>query len=189
VAVYVCLLLLDVLVHCSRGALLTSEDRHSFAQQTEEVLGKMEKLAVSGSSTDGGEGGNEGGNKDSSSSSSSSGAEASSSSSSSSASPPFSPEQAADLEFRVHLYRAKALLMQQHLKASKKEIKTALEILQKSKFNLSATTPSSSSSSSSSGGSEWGSSAPALRNMSALYLKANFEYLRQVMEREKRPLE
>lgn len=60
----------------------------------------------------------------------------------------------------THLITAPFLSLQ--LKASKKEIKTALEMFQRSK-------------------SEGGANATAdkLRNESALYLKANFEYLRQ----------
>jgi CCR4-NOT transcription complex subunit 10 len=90
----------------------------------------------------------------------------------------FTGEQVADLEFRVHLYRAKALLMQAQLKAAKKEIKSALEILQKSKFDLSAAKGKPTTTSSGGVDLDWASSAPALRSMTALYLKANFEYLR-----------
>ena len=160
VAVNVCLLLLDVLVHCARGALLTAQDRDAFATQTEEVLGHMERLAVLSSRGP------------------APGAEAEKKAGEAA---PFSAEQAADLEFRLHLYRAKALLMQSQLKASKKEIKSALEILQKSKFDLAAKPKAAGAGK---GGAstpepDWASSAPALRSMTALYLKANFEYLRQ----------
>eukprot|EP00613_Pedinella_sp_CCMP2098_P049351 CAMPEP_0171827598 /NCGR_PEP_ID=MMETSP0992-20121227/6719_1 /TAXON_ID=483369 /ORGANISM="non described non described, Strain CCMP2098" /LENGTH=490 /DNA_ID=CAMNT_0012442733 /DNA_START=59 /DNA_END=1527 /DNA_ORIENTATION=+ len=165
VAVYVCLLLLDALVHCSRGALLNAYDKAAFASQTEEVLGKMEKLTRAGIRKDGG--GDAAGDKDKEGV----------------ASLPFSSEQASEFDFRLHLYRAKALLMQHHLKASKKEIKSALEILHKSKFHDDDKKSSGGSSGSRAGSpsrsEEWASSAPALRNMSALYLKANFEYLRQ----------
>jgi CCR4-NOT transcription complex subunit 10 len=123
VAIYACLLFLDALVHCHRGALLSETERSAFSTQTEEVLAYLEKLSQSS------------GRKETTST---------------------------DLEFRIHLYRARALLMCHQLKASKKEIKSALEIFQRSKSEGSSK-----------------SASDKVRNESALYLKANFEYLRQ----------
>jgi CCR4-NOT transcription complex subunit 10 len=177
VAVAVCLLLLDVLVHCARGNLSSEKVRVAFARQTEEVLGHLEKLAALSTRK-----GESVGTDGKPLATTAPGADAASSQASG-ASPgavPFTPEQVADLEFRVHLYRAKVLLMQAQLKAAKKEIKSALEILQKSKFDLPAakTGSGAANGNSSSGEGDWASSAPALRSMTALYLKANFEYLR-----------
>eukprot|EP00615_Pteridomonas_danica_P006258 CAMPEP_0114359644 /NCGR_PEP_ID=MMETSP0101-20121206/23179_1 /TAXON_ID=38822 ORGANISM="Pteridomonas danica, Strain PT" /NCGR_SAMPLE_ID=MMETSP0101 /ASSEMBLY_ACC=CAM_ASM_000211 /LENGTH=689 /DNA_ID=CAMNT_0001503305 /DNA_START=80 /DNA_END=2149 /DNA_ORIENTATION=- len=122
VAVFVCLLYLDALVHCHRGALLSETDRVAFSTQSEAVLSYLEKLAESTGRRE---------------------------------------MDSADLEFRLHLYRARALLMCHQLKASKKEIKSALEIFQRSKTDANTT------------------ATDKVRNESALYLKANFEYLRQ----------
>jgi len=178
VAVAVCLLLLDVLVHCARGNLSSEKVRVAFARQTEEVLGHLEKLAAL-STRKGDSVGTDG-----KPAAPGAGEATSDAGGAPPSAVPFTPEQVADLEFRVHLYRAKVLLMQAQLKAAKKEIKSALEILQKSKFDPPAAKPSgsangSSSSESAAGGEgDWASSAPALRSMTALYLKANFEYLR-----------
>ena len=44
VAVHVCFLLLDVLLHMARGTLLTERERAAFSHKTEQILSHMEKV-------------------------------------------------------------------------------------------------------------------------------------------------
>ena len=188
VAVYVCLLLLDVLVHCSRGALLAQQDRVAFAQQSEQVLDYMEKLAVvnqmkmANSLPSGTTASSPRGYDDDSAKASVKGSEnggAAGVGGDGSEERMLTPAQAADLDFRLHLYRAKVLLMQHHLKASKKEIKSALEFLPKSRELSDSPNTGKGSAMTAGNGQTIESSTESLRNITALYLKANFEYLRQ----------
>mmetsp|Transcript_37089 Transcript_37089/g.85688 ORF Transcript_37089/g.85688 Transcript_37089/m.85688 type:complete len:795 (-) Transcript_37089:454-2838(-) len=168
VAVHVCFLLLDVLLHMARGTLLTERERAAFSHKTEQILSHMEKVQIIGasSSTDNSDDANSGG--------SGGGAAAAGNGEKDEkvlgGRKGDNPEQV-EFEFRLHLYRAKLLLLQQQLKLSKKEIKSALEIYQRDLRPDAATN-----------GFEAGlddDSRTGMRNMTALYLKANFEYLRQ----------
>jgi CCR4-NOT transcription complex subunit 10 len=83
-----------------------------------------------------------------------------------------------EFRFRLHLYRAKFMLLQSNLKAAKKEMKSALEIFQKeiksrddSLALLSLETDKTSSG--------IGHPSLAVQNSTALFLKANLEYLKK----------
>ncbi|TDH65719.1 hypothetical protein CCR75_006756 [Bremia lactucae] len=90
-----------------------------------------------------------------------------------------------EFRFRMHLYRAKFMLLQSNLKTAKKEVKSALEIFQKEiKIYDRSESNTFASSSSLSLESDKTSSAighPCLvvQNTTALFLKANLEYLKK----------
>lgn len=89
-----------------------------------------------------------------------------------------------EFRFRLHLYRAKFMLLQSNLKTAKKEVKSALEIFQKEIKTYDRGDAAAASSSSLSMESEKTSSAighPCLvvQNSTALFLKANLEYLKK----------
>ncbi|CAN0081122.1 unnamed protein product, partial [Hapterophycus canaliculatus] len=85
-----------------------------------------------------------------------------------------------EFAFRLHLYKAKVLLLQEQTKTSKKEIKSALEIFQRELRGS-----GDGSGGGAGGGAQQqqpGTFAPVppagVQNMAALYLKANLEHLR-----------
>jgi len=118
-AVHVCFLLLDVLIHSSRGNIHTNKDRERFSQNTAAPLAYLERphvfcapVALSSET------------EDSSTATSSSGGGSASSSSGRSL-------EMAEFNFRLHLYKAKVRLSLGEIKSSKKELKGALEIFQR----------------------------------------------------------
>jgi CCR4-NOT transcription complex subunit 10 len=119
-AVHVCFLLLDVLLHSARGNIHTDKDRERFSQNTAALLAYLERPHVFGApaaltlETE---------DSTSSSTSSSGGAGGSSSSGRS--------LEMAEFTFRLHLYKARVRLLLGEVKSSKKELKSALEIFQR----------------------------------------------------------
>ncbi|KAM3576046.1 hypothetical protein VYU27_002078 [Nannochloropsis oceanica] len=191
-AVHVCFLLLDVLIHSSRGNIHTNKDRERFSQNTAAPLAYLERphvfcapVALSSET------------EDSSTTTSSSGGGSASSSSGRSL-------EMAEFNFRLHLYKAKVRLSLGEIKSSKKALKGALEIFQR-ELRPDALAASRTKGGSSSGGGDSdddeaaaaAASATAIAgntlmggvdaslppagmaNVAALYLKANLEYLRQ----------
>eukprot|EP00903_Cladosiphon_okamuranus_P018118 g16673.t1 len=167
-AIHICLLLLDVLCHSARGNLHTEDNLRRFSAQTAAVLAFLERphaLNSAGGGGDSGAGGDSGRQQAQDDSGSGDSAEQT------------------EFAFRLHLYKAKVLLLQEQTKTSKKEIKSALEIFQR---ELRGT----GSDSTASGGGGAGESQqqqpgtfapvppPGVQNMAALYLKANLEHLR-----------
>jgi len=188
-ALHVCFLLLDILIHNARGNLYNPSDQERFAQQMSTILSFLEKPhALNGggeSSSSSDPKKDEDGNADSQR----------------------LPEQT-EFSFRLHLYKAKILLLQQNVKLSKKEIKSALEIFQRELRESDSNPPSTpnappglaptenntanqnnskaNSSNQNNATSPTGNTGlfhplppPALQNQTALYLKANLEYLRE----------
>lgn len=88
-----------------------------------------------------------------------------------------------EFRFRLHLYRAKFMLLQCKLKTAKKEVKSALEIFQKEikPYDRGDSTASSSvlSMESEKTSSTIGHPCLAVQNSTALFLKANLEYLKR----------
>lgn len=165
VAVHICFLLLDVLLHMHRGSLLSDRDRGTFAHSADQVLTHLSKVHMTSNSNvdgsndeaNGGQGGMSNEDKNEKTDA--------------------TPEQV-EYEFRLRLYRAKVSLLQHQLKLSKKEIKSALEVYQRDlrgqglendleslRQGRDLLDPSV--------------SRIGMRNTTAIYLKANFEYLRQ----------
>ncbi|CAH0479756.1 unnamed protein product [Peronospora belbahrii] len=89
-----------------------------------------------------------------------------------------------EFRFRLHLYRAKFMLLQSNLKTAKKEVKSALEILQKEikthdRGNAAATSSSTLGMESEKTSAAIGHPCLAVQNSTALFLKANLEYLKK----------
>ncbi|KAL3671924.1 hypothetical protein V7S43_002591 [Phytophthora oleae] len=88
-----------------------------------------------------------------------------------------------EFRFRLHLYRAKFMLLQSNLKTAKKEVKSALEIFQKEIKTYdrgdAASTSSSLGMESEKTSSAIGHPCLVVQNSTALFLKANLEYLKK----------
>ncbi|CAM9681153.1 unnamed protein product [Chrysoparadoxa australica] len=166
-ASHICFLLLDVLCHTARGSLHTEGDCKQFAQQSTAVLNYLER--PHGHFSAAGAGAGVSGDKEKER-----GEEKESDAAAAAAAAADSHDQTEFL-FRLHLYKAKVLLLLKDVKRCKKEVKGALEIFQRQLR----------------GGDE-GQNAEAqshnafspvpphgVQNMTALYLKANLEYLRE----------
>ncbi|KAG7398569.1 CCR4-NOT transcription complex subunit 10 [Phytophthora boehmeriae] len=89
-----------------------------------------------------------------------------------------------EFRFRLHLYRAKFMLLQSNLKTAKKEVKSALEIFQKEiktydRGDATATSTSPLSMESEKTSTAIGHPCLVVQNSTALFLKANLEYLKK----------
>ncbi|ETO78822.1 hypothetical protein, variant 1 [Phytophthora nicotianae P1976] len=88
-----------------------------------------------------------------------------------------------EFRFRLHLYRAKFMLLQSNLKTAKKEVKSALEIFQKEIKTYdrgeAATSSSLLAMESEKTSSAIGHPCLVVQNSTALFLKANLEYLKK----------
>lgn len=148
IAVHVCFLLLDVLLHSNRGDVHTDKDRERVAQAARAVFTFIEKPHIFNAPpvTAGGEGEGKDGEATR------------------------TPDMI-EFRFRLHLYKAKLLLLQSAVKGAKKEVKGALEIFQREMRPKTegAIVPASVL---------LPSPQPSIQNNSALFLKANLECLR-----------
>ncbi|KAG5179859.1 hypothetical protein JKP88DRAFT_346820 [Tribonema minus] len=187
-AIHICFLLLDALCHSARGALHSDAERKRFAQQTSVVLAFLERphalnASAAAAPPDSSAGGKDGGADNSNSKAGSGGGGGAGEDGAAAAS--LAPDQT-EFQFRLHLYKAKVLLLLQDHKPCKKEVKSALEIFQRElrKDGAAAAAPPATSHSPSSGGEAGAQGAfhpvppPGVQNLTALYLKANLEYLR-----------
>jgi CCR4-NOT transcription complex subunit 10 len=184
-AIHICFLLLDVLCHAARGSLHSDSEKKRFAQQTSAVLSYLERPhalnAAGGTDT-------AATSSAAASDSKSNGTAAATASDDSSTVAERSLDQT-EFQFRLHLYKAKVLLLLQDHKPCKKEVKSALEIFQRELKDLA----SSSSATAAAAAAVSGDTTPpamatqsafypvpsaGIQNLSALYLKANLEYLR-----------
>lgn len=163
VAMHVCFLYLDVVLHSCRGCVTTERERIASIRKAQSVLAYLEKphrfntvqeppehlvqrdAAGNAVETD---------------------------------AQRKSRLDVTEFRFRLHLYRAKFMLLQSNLKAAKKEMKSALEIFQKeiksrddsaALLSLEADKTSSAI----------GHPSLAVQNSTALFLKANLEYLKK----------
>ncbi|KAL4109324.1 hypothetical protein PRIC1_001025 [Phytophthora ramorum] len=89
-----------------------------------------------------------------------------------------------EFRFRLHLYRAKFMLLQSNTKTAKKEVKSALEIFQKEiktydRGEVAAATTSSLAMESEKTSTAIGHPCLVVQNSTALFLKANLEYLKK----------
>ncbi|KAI9922501.1 hypothetical protein PsorP6_002473 [Peronosclerospora sorghi] len=89
-----------------------------------------------------------------------------------------------EFRFRLHLYRAKFMLFQSNLKTAKKEVKSALEIFQKeiktqNRGEMTATSTPSLAIESEKTSAAIGHPCLVVQNSTALFLKANLEYLKR----------
>ncbi|RMX64948.1 hypothetical protein KXD40_001181 [Peronospora effusa] len=89
-----------------------------------------------------------------------------------------------EFRFRLHLYRAKFMLLQCNLKTAKKEVKSALEIFQKEikthdRGDVAAISSSTLAMESEKTSAAIGHPCLVVQNSTALFLKANLEYLKK----------
>jgi len=159
-------LLLDVLIHTARGAMTSARARSAFGSKTAPLLQFLSKTV---SDEGGGGSGNANGN----------------------ASPGTSPDPdesasrsagvQAEIAFRMHLYKAKCALLQQNHRTSRKELKSALELYQR-ELREGHSKDLVNDASSGNRSELLAALLPLPRaehaNATALFLKANSEYLR-----------
>lgn len=185
-AVQVCFLFLDVLLHSARGNIHTVKDRERLSHNTAALLAYLERphaftsTALAASEM---EDKNGNGSADSLVGSG-------------------KGLETAEFTFRMHLYKAKVRLLLRDIKSSKKELKSALEIFQR-ELRPNPADPSASGKGGTLGGGDsddevaaaastaatagntlmggYDASLPpaGVANVAGLYLKANLEYLRQ----------
>ncbi|TMW63246.1 hypothetical protein Poli38472_002187 [Pythium oligandrum] len=173
VAMHVCFLYLDIILHSSRGCVVTDRERHTSLKKAQSILAYLEKPhGFNGqlvSHLDG----------DNSTSETAAGTDAE------------TKQQAkkdnvdvVEFRFRLHLYKAKIMLLQSNLKVAKKEVKSALEIFQKeikardrTESELPPVVPAGSIGADKTS-TVIGHPSLAVQKSTGLFLKANLEYLR-----------
>ncbi|GLD92980.1 hypothetical protein PINS_up001572 [Pythium insidiosum] len=127
VAMHVCFLYLDVILHSSRGCVSTERERSAALKKAQSILAYLDKphsfngLAASTQAS----------GDDPSGASSNNAAPSSSSAADATSEPKKDDADVVEFRFRLHLYKAKMMLLQSNLKIAKKEVKSALEIFQK----------------------------------------------------------
>jgi CCR4-NOT transcription complex subunit 10 len=196
-AVAIGFLLLDVLMHESRGCLLRRADRKRFTQQTSAVLAFLERPHALNPSSSGlgvkpyanhghhsshGGGAVKGAGSPPGGDSSSPGADRDGEPQGDAMTDQRSRCQTEFL-FRLHLYKAKVLLLQQEGKLCKKEVKGALEIFQRelregSQGDGDGGTSGTDAAATVCDGNFGRVPSPGSQNMAALYAKANLEHQR-----------
>jgi CCR4-NOT transcription complex subunit 10 len=183
-AIHICFLLLDVLCHAARGSLHSDSEKKRFGQQTSAVLSYLERPHALNAA---------GGTDTSSTSSTPATSDSKTNGSTTAISDDASTvaERSLDqteFQFRLHLYKAKVLLLLQDHKPCKKEVKSALEIFQRELKDLANSSSATAAATAASGDTTLPAIATqsafypvpsaGIQNLSALYLKANLEYLR-----------
>ncbi|KAJ0409333.1 hypothetical protein ATCC90586_000570 [Pythium insidiosum] len=174
VAMHVCFLYLDVILHSSRGCVSTERERSAALKKAQSILAYLDKphsfngLAVSTQASGDDPSGN-------SSSASAPAADATTETKKDDA-------DVVEFRFRLHLYKAKMMLLQSNLKVAKKEVKSALEIFQKEikardRRDDGATGPAGAICSDRTSATLCHPSL-AIQKTTGLFLKANLEYLR-----------
>ncbi len=170
VAVAVCCLLLDVLCSSVRGRILGRAGKQRYKRQTDAILAFLEMPhtlnpsvpCISNSMPGGHE---EGGGGTTSHHHSAA-----------------RDRDQAEFIFRLHLYKAKVLLLQHESKQCKKEVKGALEIFQRELRELEQQNDEDRQNPSIKDCRRWKAFGrlpnPGIQNMAALYAKANLEYQR-----------
>ncbi|CAM9384809.1 unnamed protein product, partial [Phaeothamnion confervicola] len=179
-ATHVCFLLLETLCQTYRGALHSEAEATEFARRTAEVLAYLERphslnMPLSSGGGDGGSGAAGGGGGGSSAGAGAAGGGAADGGGE------VSEADQREFQFRLRLYKSKVLLLQLQPKTAKKEIKAALEIFQRQ--GGSSATPAAVAAGAGAAPGSTGAflpiPPPGVQNTAALYLKANFEHLRQ----------
>lgn len=164
VAMHVCFLYLDVILHSVRGCVTAERERLATLKKAQTILAYLEKPHRFNGQLE---------------------------------HPDAAGDAAAETEqqrkarwdvtefrFRLHLYKAKFVLLEGNLKTAKKEVKSALEIFQKEIKSRDRAEESGGAGGVLAGGWDKTSTAIshpslAVQNSTALFLKANLEYLRK----------
>ncbi|DBA03658.1 TPA: hypothetical protein N0F65_006837 [Lagenidium giganteum] len=179
VAMHVCFLYLDIVMHSSRGCVTVERERISTLKKAQSIMAYLEKPhGFNGQLVSHADDAAQG-----------SGAAAAGDASGASNEAERQRKESQDVvefRFRMHLYKAKILLLQSNLKTAKKEVKSALEIFQKELKSRERADEGSApvDGAAASLGSEKTSTtichpSQAVQNSTALFLKANLEYLRK----------
>lgn len=171
VAMHVCFLYLDIILHSSRGCVVTERERAATLKKAQSIVAYLEKPhgfngQLVSHNDDGGGTGDGGGTVDAQQAKKDS-------------------LDIVEFRFRLHLYKAKIWLLQNNLKTAKKEAKSALEIFQKelkARDRMEDLATMLAASSVTSGGDKTstaiGHPSLAVQKSTGLFLKANLEYLR-----------
>lgn len=178
VAMHVCFLYLDIILHSARGCVTTEYERLSTLKKAQSIFAYLEKPHRFNGQLEH--------------------HDASSDASSTSSSAVETEQQrknrldVTEFRFRLHLYKAKFVLLEGNLKTGKKEVKSALEIFQKeikSRERLdeaAAAIVAGGVAASTALAATWDKTSTAIshpaltvQNSTALFLKANLEYLRK----------
>ncbi|KDO32983.1 hypothetical protein SPRG_02674 [Saprolegnia parasitica CBS 223.65] len=154
VAMHICFLYLDVLLHSSRSSAMSESALTNMRQKAHALLAYLESPHGFNGLADDQEPVKDAAAKE---------------------------RSLVEFKFRFHLYKAKVALLHENAKVAKKEVKSAMEVFQKEikpkePSNAAVTTTPSSL------GVGVGAifvPAPAVQNTAALYLKAQLEYLRR----------
>lgn len=165
VAMHVCFLYLDVILHSVRGCVTTERERFATLKKAQALFAYLEKPhRFNGQQVE----------PPDAPATTTSDAET-------------EPQRKArwdvtEFRFRLHLYKAKFVLLEANLKTAKKEVKSALEIFQKEIKARDRTADERDSSATAA----WDKTSTAIshpalavQNSTALFLKANLEYLRK----------
>lgn len=177
VAMHVCFLYLDIILHSSRGCVVTEQERLSTVKKAQSIVAYLEKphgyngQVVTPHAED---------------TSSSNAANNDAVATDADKQPRKDSIDTIEFRFRLHLYKAKLNLLQVNLKTAKKEVKSALEIFQKeiksrdrSTEENSARTTTGTNAATEKTSTAIGHPSLAVQNSTALFLKANLEYLRK----------
>ncbi|OQS04931.1 CCR4-NOT transcription complex subunit [Thraustotheca clavata] len=149
VAMHICFLYIDVILHSSRSSSIAESTLLSLRQKAHDILSYLESPHVFNGLAENKEPAKDAGARE---------------------------REIIEFKFRIHLYKAKIALMQENVKIAKKEVKTAMEVFQKEiKVKETTTVPSAIGVSV---GSIYVPST-IIQNSAALYLKAQLEYLRR----------
>lgn len=166
VAMHVCFLYLDVILHSARGCVTTERERLSTLKKAQSIVAYLEKPHRFNGQLEQHD---------------ASGAAASDAAATSPSATETDVQRkmrwdVTEFRFRLHLYKAKLVLLEGNLKTAKKEVKSALEIFQKEIKARSSDDASA----------PWDKTSTAIshpsvsvQNSTALFLKANLEYLRK----------
>lgn len=180
VAMHVCFLYLDIILHSARGCVTTEHERLSTLKKAQSILAYLEKPHRFN------------GQLEHHDASSDAGGSTSSSNAVETEQQRKNRLDVTEFRFRLHLYKAKFVLLEGNLKTGKKEVKSALEIFQKeikSRERLdevAAAIAAGGGAASTALASTWDKTSTAIshpslsvQNSTALFLKANLEYLRK----------
>lgn len=176
VAMHVCFLYLDIILHSSRGCVVTEQERLSTVKKAQSIVAYLEKphgfngQVVTPHAEE----------------ASSNAANNDVAATDADKQPRKDSIDTIEFRFRLHLYKAKLNLLQVNLKTAKKEVKSALEIFQKeiksrdrSAEESSARTTTGANAATEKTSTAIGHPSLAVQNSTALFLKANLEYLRK----------
>jgi CCR4-NOT transcription complex subunit 10 len=182
VAMHVCFLFLDIILHSTRGCVATDRERYATVKKAQAIVAYLEKphgfngqLLGHGSADDGSAAASNG-----SASAGGGGGDAGGADAAAQQQAKKESLDVVEFRFRLHLYKSKLMLLLGNLKTAKKEVKSALEILQKEIKPRGERGDESGGAAASAEKTSTAIGHPSLavQKSTGLFLKANLEYLR-----------